>query len=50
MPATYRQVAEPVLDELRAKLDPDELASAREVASGLDLDELVSEKLGDPVR
>jgi tetratricopeptide (TPR) repeat protein len=50
MPATYRQVAEPVLEELQAKLDPDELASAREVAAGLDLDELVAETLADPVR
>ena len=50
MPAAYRQVAEPTLDELRAKLDPEELASAREAAAGLDLDELVSETLGDRVR
>ena len=50
MPATYRLVAEPTLDELRAKLDPEELASAREAAAGLDLDELVSETLGDRVR
>jgi hypothetical protein len=50
MPATYRQVAEPTLDELRAKLDPEELAAAREAALGLDLDELVSETLGDRVR
>ena len=50
MPATYRQVAEPTLDELQAKLDPEELASAREAAAGLDLDELVSETLGDRVR
>jgi predicted ATPase/class 3 adenylate cyclase len=50
MPATYRQVAEPALDELKAKLDPEELASAREVAAGLDLDELVSETLGERVR
>src|SRR5205823_1535078 len=45
MPATYRQVAEPSLDELHAKLDPEELASAREAAASLDLDELVSEML-----
>src|SRR6476619_1384056 len=32
MPPTYRQVAEPALEELRAKLDPEDLASAREVA------------------
>jgi len=50
MPAAYRRVAEPTLDELRAKLDPEELASAREAAAGLDLDELVSETLGDRVR
>ena len=50
MPATYRQVAEPTLDELRAKLDPEELASAREAATGLDLAELVSETLVDRVR
>ena len=42
-------VAEPTLDELQAKLDPEELASAREAAAGLDLDELVSETLGDRV-
>ena len=50
MPATYRQVAEPTLEELGGKLDSDDLASAREAASGLDLEELVSEMLGDPVR
>jgi hypothetical protein len=49
MPATYRQVAEPTLEELQAKLDPEELASAREVAAGLDLDELVAETLAEPV-
>jgi hypothetical protein len=50
MPATYRQVAQPTLDELQAKLDPEDLASAREVALGLDLEELVSDTLGDRVR
>ncbi|MDQ3121768.1 MAG: tetratricopeptide repeat protein [Actinomycetota bacterium] len=50
MPATYRLVAEPTLDELQAKLDPEELASAREAAAGLDLNELVSEMLGERVR
>jgi predicted ATPase/class 3 adenylate cyclase len=50
MPATYRQVAEPTLDKLQAKLEPEELAAARQVAAGLDLDELVSETLGDRVR
>jgi predicted ATPase/class 3 adenylate cyclase len=50
MPGTYRQVAEPALAELCAKLDPEELASAREAAAGLDLDELVSETLADRVR
>ena len=50
MPATYRQVAAPTLDELQAKLDPEKLASAREAAAGLDLDELVSGTLGDRVR
>jgi len=50
MPATYRQVAEPTLDELQAKLDPDELAAAGEVAANVDLDELVAEALGTPVR
>jgi hypothetical protein len=43
-------VAEPALAELCAKLDPEELASAREAAAGLDLDELVSETLADRVR
>jgi predicted ATPase/class 3 adenylate cyclase len=50
MPAAYRQVAEPALEELRAKLDPEELAAASEAAAGLDLDELVAETLADPVR
>ena len=50
MPATYQQVAQPTLDELQAKLDPEDLASAREVALGLDLEELVSDTLGDRVR
>ncbi len=50
MPATYRQVAEPTLDVLQAKLDPEELTLAREVAASLDLHELVSETLGDRVR
>ena len=50
MPATYRQVAEPTLEELEARLEPEELASAREAAAGVDLDELVSETLRDPVR
>ena len=45
MPATYRHVAEPTLDELQAKLDPEELASARQAAAGLELDELVSKML-----
>ena len=50
MPATYRQVAEPTLGEVQAKLEAEELAAAREVAAGLDLDELVAETLSDPVR
>jgi predicted ATPase/class 3 adenylate cyclase len=50
MPGTYRQVAEPTLDELCAKVDPEELASAREVAASLDLDELVSKMLEEAVR
>jgi Mg/Co/Ni transporter MgtE len=49
MPATYRQVAEPTLDELQAKLDPDELAAARESAASADLEELVSEVLAERV-
>lgn len=49
MPAPYRQVAEPTLRELRARLDPEELESAREAAAGLDLGELVSEMLADRV-
>ncbi len=43
-------MAEPTLDELEAKLDPEDLASAREAALGLDLDELVSETLAEGVR
>jgi len=50
MPATLRQVAEPTLDELQAKLNPEEVAAAREVAANLDLDELVSVTLGERVR
>lgn len=50
MPATYRLVAEPTLDELQAKLDPEELAAAREAAAALDLDDLVAETLGQRVR
>ena len=50
MPASYRQVAEPTLQEVEAKLEPEELASAREAAARLDLDELVAETLADPVR
>ena len=50
MPATYRQVAKPTLGRARGEARPRELASAREVAAGLDLDELVSETLADPVR
>ena len=50
MPATYRHVVEPTLDELQAKLDPEELASARQATAGLELDELVSETLGERVR
>jgi predicted ATPase len=50
MPATYRQVVEPTLDELQAKLDPEELAAAGKAATSMDLDELVSEMLGERVR
>ena len=50
MPETYRQVAQPTLEELETKLEPGELTSAREAAAGLDLDELVSKTLGEPVR
>jgi predicted ATPase/class 3 adenylate cyclase len=45
MPATYRHVAEPAFDELQAKLDPEELASARQATADLELDELVSKML-----
>ena len=50
MPATYRQVAGPTLDDLEAKLDPQELAAAREAAASMDLGELVSDTLGERVR
>jgi hypothetical protein len=50
MPAAYRQVAEPSLAELRERLDSEELAAAQEAAASLDLDELVSETLGERVR
>ena len=47
MPDTYRQVAQPTLDELEERLDPEPLASARGVAAHADLDELVSEALAE---
>jgi predicted ATPase/class 3 adenylate cyclase len=50
MPATYRQVAQPTLDELEATLDSEDLASAREAAAGLNLGDLVSETLAESVR
>ena len=50
MPAMYRHAAEPTLDELQARLDPEELAAAGEAAASLDLDALVSETLGERVR
>ena len=50
MPATYRLVAEPTLDELLERLDPEELAAARDAAAALDLDDLVAETLGERVR
>jgi predicted ATPase/class 3 adenylate cyclase len=49
MPATYRLVAQPTLDELQATLDADELAAAREAAASADLEELVSEVLAERV-
>jgi hypothetical protein len=45
MPATYQDVAQPTLDELEAKLDPEELASALQATAGLELDDLVSKVL-----
>jgi predicted ATPase/class 3 adenylate cyclase len=50
MPATYRDVAQPTLDELRERLDPEELAAAGEDAAGLDLDELALDTLAENVR
>ncbi|HLF68219.1 MAG TPA: adenylate/guanylate cyclase domain-containing protein [Gaiellaceae bacterium] len=50
MPATYRQVALPVLEQLERELSPDELAAAREAAAETGLDALVSEELGERVR
>ena len=50
MPALNRQVAQPTLDRLEAELDPESLAAAREIAASTDLDELVSETLGERVR
>jgi tetratricopeptide (TPR) repeat protein len=46
----YRHVAQPTLDELLERHDPEELAAAREAAAGLELDDLVAETLGDRVR
>jgi hypothetical protein len=50
MPAATRLVAQPTLDELRERLDPEELAAAREAAAGLDLDELALDTPGTRVR
>ena len=50
MPAMNRQVAQPTFDRLETELDPAELAAAREDAASMDLDELVSETLGERVR
>jgi hypothetical protein len=41
----YSVVAQPTLDALRERLDPDELAAASETADGFDLDELPSDTL-----
>jgi hypothetical protein len=46
----YRHVAQPTLDELLDRLDSEELASAREAAAALDLDELVAETIREAVR
>jgi tetratricopeptide (TPR) repeat protein len=46
MPATYRLVAQPSLDELLERLDAEELAAARPAAAALDLDELAADILG----
>jgi hypothetical protein len=45
-----RHVAQPTLDELLDRLDPEELVVAREVAAALDLDELVADTLREMVR
>jgi hypothetical protein len=50
MPPTYRLVAQPTLDVLEAELPPEELAAARDAAASVDLEGLVSETLGEPVR
>jgi predicted ATPase len=50
MPAMYRRVAAPTLAAIRGRLDPEEVAAAREAAESMDLDELVSETLGVLVR
>jgi len=49
MPAMYRHAAEPTLDELQARLDPEELEAAREAAASADLEQIVAEVLGTPV-
>jgi hypothetical protein len=43
--ALRRDVAGPTLDEVQAKLDPEELASARQATAGPKLDKLVSKML-----
>ena len=50
MPPTYRLVAQPTLDLLEVELSPEELAAAREAAASADLERLVAETLGAPVR
>jgi hypothetical protein len=50
MPPAYRLVAQPTLDELRERLDPEELAAASQAAADLDLEALASDTLGAGVR
>jgi tetratricopeptide (TPR) repeat protein len=50
MPAMYRHAAEPTLDELQTRLDPEELEAAREATASADLEQIVAEVLGTPVR
>jgi tetratricopeptide (TPR) repeat protein len=43
MPASYRMVAQPALDALKAELPPEDFSAAKEAAATAELEELVEE-------